>query len=384
MAEFPRLKAAAVQAASVFLNREATTAKACRLIEEAGRNRADIVAFPEVCIPGFPYWNWIGSPLKSARYFRELILNSVVVPSDVTEQLGEAARRARCYVVIGVNELGSHSMAENYNTALIFDREGQLIAKHRKTMPTFPEKLTWSFGDGTSLRVHKTEIGKLGVLNCGENGNSLLRYALIAQGEQVHVANYPALAALSEAAGMYDFWKGVEIRTAAHAFEGKLFNIVSSAVLDEEAKTILCDTPDKKECFRDTNNSLTAIYGPSGMPVGGPVAPDAEGIAYADIDLSQILAHKLFHDIAGNYMRADIVSLNLNRRPLRPIWETGGSATMDTVVADVTEQLRQLLEEVGAVRGQKTLGALSRAVAELAERSNADWTVREQSPRADR
>ncbi len=370
--EFPRFKAAAVQAASVFLDREATAAKACRLIEEAGRQGADIVAFPEVFIPGFPYWNWIGSPLKSGKYFRDLIANSVTVPSEITEQLGEAARRARCYVVIGVNEIGAHSMAENYNTALIFDRDGHLVAKHRKTMPTFPEKLTWSFGDGTSLRVHSTDIGKLGVLNCGENGNSLLRYALIAQGEQVHVANYPALAVLSEAAGMYDFWKGVEIRTAAHAFEGKLFNIVSSAVLDEEAKAVLCDTPDKKACFREKNNSLTAIYGPGGVPVAPPVPPDSEGISYAEVDLAQILAHKLFHDIAGNYNRSDIVSLNLNRRPLRPIWETAGPTTVEGVVNGVSEQLAQLLEEARATRAQKTLGALSRAVAELTERSAAD------------
>jgi aliphatic nitrilase len=262
-------------------------------------------------------------------------------------------------------------MAENYNTALIFDREGRLVAKHRKTMPTFPEKLTWSFGDGSSLRVYATDIGKLGVLNCGENGNSLLRYALIAQGEQVHVANYPALAALSEGAGMYDFWRGVEIRTAAHAFEGKLFNIVSSAVLDDEAKRVLCDTPDKQACFRERNNSLTAVYGPAGVPIAPPVEPDREGIAYADVDLAQILAHMLFHDIAGNYMRADIVSLNLNRRPLRPIWETAGPATVDGIVNGVSEQLAQLLEEARALGATKTVGALSRAVAELAERATA-------------
>jgi predicted amidohydrolase len=88
---FPRFKAAAVQAASVFLDRDATVAKACRLIEEAGGHGADIVAFPEVFVPGFPYWNWIGSPLKSGKYFRDLIANSVTVPSDATEQLGEAA-----------------------------------------------------------------------------------------------------------------------------------------------------------------------------------------------------------------------------------------------------------------------------------------------------
>ncbi|MFQ5880154.1 MAG: carbon-nitrogen hydrolase family protein [Dehalococcoidia bacterium] len=352
---FVRFKAAAVQAAPVFLDRGATVAKACSLIRGAASNGARLVAFPEVFVPGYPYWIWVETPLTARRLFVELVKNGVEVPSDATEQLCQAAREGRCYVVIGINERGRHSSAELYNTALVIGPDGRIIGKHRKLMPTYAEKLTWGFGDGSTLRPYGTEIGRLGVLNCGENGNPLLRFALIAQGEQVHVANYPALS-LAPESGHFNFRLAEEIRTAAHAFEGKLFNVVSSAVMDEEAKAIVCDTEEKRRLFRNVNNVLTAIYGPDGSCIAGPLGEDDEGIVYGDVDLEAILAQKLFHDVAGSYNRFDVVSLNLNRRPLSPIREEMMVAAREAVrqagpdvesLADeLRAELRRLVQEL--------------------------------------
>ena len=131
----------------------------------------------------------------------------------------------RLALVLGVNERAAHSVATLYNTVLTFAPDGSLLATHRKLVPTWAEKLTWAHGDGSSLRVHRTEIGPLGVLACGENTNTLARFTLLAQGELVHVANYIALPV---APADYDMVEAIKVRSAAHAFEGKVFNIVWS------------------------------------------------------------------------------------------------------------------------------------------------------------
>ena len=216
---WPVFTAAAVQAAPVYLDRQATVDKACALIREAGRAGARLVAFPEVFVPGFPHWIYLDRPQPNERYFVELVREAVQVPGPETERLGQAAREAGAHVVIGVNERSPRSMGELFNTNLIFGPDGSLLGRHRKLMPTYAEKMVWSFGDGSTLRVYDTAVGRLGTLCCGENTNPLARFALIAQGEQVHVANYPA----RPAGDPYDLTRAIEIRSAAHAFEGKCF-----------------------------------------------------------------------------------------------------------------------------------------------------------------
>ncbi|OGA32966.1 MAG: hypothetical protein A3F75_06290 [Betaproteobacteria bacterium RIFCSPLOWO2_12_FULL_64_23] len=225
------------------------------------------------------------------------------------------AREAKIYVAIGINESSPHSFGEIFNTALLIGSDGQIIGKHRKIIPTYAEKLVWSFGDGNSLRVYDTELGKIGMLNCGENTNSLARYALIAQSEQLHISTYPAF----PQKGRYDLKRAIEIRAAAHSFEGKVFNIVASSLVSEEMKQLLGDTPEKLEMLNSAGAGFTGIMGPDGAVIGGPLPDAEEGIAYADIDLEKSLNWKLFHDIAGNYNRFDILSLNINRQLRRPI-----------------------------------------------------------------
>ena len=318
---FPKFKAAAIQASPVFLNREATVEKSCRLIEEAAGKGAELIAFPETYIPAYPWWHRLDNPYRGNKYFVELVKNSVEIPSPAMDRVCECARKVNAYVVMGINEKIPETLGTIFNTNVLIDRKGKILGAHRKLVPTFAEKLTWGGGDGSTLKVYPTEVGKLGMLNCGENTNPLARYALIAQGEQVHIANYPGQPAGDDS--KYDLAHAIEIRSAAHAFEGKLFNVVSCCVFSPEVAKVLGDTEEKRRMISNGSMGLTAIYGPDGKRLAGPLDPNEEGMVIAEIDIEKIIVPKLQHDIVGHYQRFDVLSLNLNRRPLKPIWEGG-------------------------------------------------------------
>ncbi len=332
----PKAKVAAVQVAPVFLDREATLDKAVSLIAEAGREGADVIAFPEVFVSGYPYWNRLENVFKTTPYFIELLKNALEVPSPETDLLCDAARSASAYVVIGINERTANTLGTLYNTNLVIGPQGNILLKHRKIMPTYAEKLVYGFGDGSSLRVLDTPVGKLGTLMCGENTNPLARFALIAQGEQIHVANYPALP--SEGLG-YDLGEDIRLRGSAHAFEGKLFNVVVSSVIDETVIEKLADTEEKRRIMSSPQTSFTGVFGPSGRICSDTIPPGEEGILYADCDMEAIIGPKLRHDIAGHYNRFDVLSLNLNRSTNKPIFEYGEGELPEGIRAEEKARL---------------------------------------------
>ncbi|MGH2758730.1 MAG: carbon-nitrogen hydrolase family protein, partial [Actinomycetota bacterium] len=184
-----RVRAAAVQASPVFLDREATVEKACSLVDKAAADGAGLIVFPETFVPTYPDWVWRTTPFSghAAALFARLLDQSVVVPSSSTDALGEAAARARAYVSIGINERDEHG-STLYNTQLYFAPDGSLAAKHRKLMPTGGERLVWGMGDGSTLDVIDTPFGRLGGLTCWENYMPLARAALYAQGIDVYLA----------------------------------------------------------------------------------------------------------------------------------------------------------------------------------------------------
>lgn len=345
---FPRFKAAAIQAAPVFLDRDATVDKSCRLIEEAADKGAKLIAFPEVFIPAYPYWHRLDNPYRGKKYFRELVKNSVEVPSPATDRLCQWARKTQTYVIMGINEKVPETIGTIYNTNVLIDPDGQILGCHRKLVPTYIEKITWGGGDGHTLRVYDTACGKLGMLNCGENTNSLARFALVAQGEQVHVANYPGQPLGDES--KFDIRQAIEIRSAAHAFEGKLFNVVSCSVFTKDMADLLGDTEEKKRMVSRGSNGLTAIYGPDGSRIAEPMDPNEEGMVIAEIDIEEIIDQKLQHDIAGNYNRFDVLSLNLNRRVQKPIW-------LATDEDEHGHENRHLLEEIKILLESLTVSA---------------------------
>jgi nitrilase len=349
---FPKFKAAAIQASPVFLNREATVDKSCRLIEEAAGKGAELIAFPETYIPAYPWWHRLDNPYRGHKYFVELVKNSVEIPSPAMDRVCECARKVNAYVVMGINEKVPETLGTIFNTNVLIDRKGKILGVHRKLVPTFAEKMTWGGGDGSTLKVYPTDVGKLGMLNCGENTNPLARYALIAQGEQVHIANYPGQPAGDDS--KYDLAHAIEIRSAAHAFEGKLFNVVSCCVFSPEIAKALGDTEEKRRMISNGSMGLTAIYGPDGKRLAGPLDPNEEGMVIAEIDIEKIIVPKLQHDIVGHYQRFDVLSLNLNRRPLKPIWDGQGAESGPLAGKKEFEELKSLLERIAEkIQGNK-------------------------------
>jgi len=313
--DFPKFKAATVQTSPVFLDADKTVDKAISFIKEASSNGAELIAFPEVFVAGYPYWNWVMTPVQGSKWYEELYKNSVTVDGPEIEKIKKAAKQYNIHIVIGINERGE-SYGEIYNTNLIIDNEGNLIGKHRKLVPTWAEKLTWTSGDGSSLKVYKTKIGPIGTLACGENTNTLARFTLLAQGELIHIANYISLPV---APPDYDMAEAIKIRAAAHSFEGKLFTIVSCSTISKEImETLKPDVPNIEELLTRKNSAFSGFIGPNGAVIGEPLIDD-EGIVYAEIDLQKCIQPKQMHDILGHYNRFDIFDLRVNTAPTRKI-----------------------------------------------------------------
>ncbi|MFM8155871.1 MAG: carbon-nitrogen hydrolase family protein [Actinomycetes bacterium] len=311
MITYPQFRAAAVQAAPVFLDTDATIEKACRLIAEAAAEGAKLVVFPEVFVPGYPYWNWTMTPVKGSAWFERLFRAAINVPGPEVDALRIAARDAGAHVVIGINERDPFSMGTLYNSLLFIDDAGEVIGVHRKLVPTWAEKLTWAGGDGSSLRVYETSIGRLGGLACGENTNTLARFALLAQGENIHTANYISL---PTAPADYDMVEAIKVRAAAHSFEGKVFTVVACSAITPEIVDAVAHDDESRAMLERKHSAFSGIFGPDGRLISEPLI-DSEGIVYADVDLNKCIQPKQMHDIIGHYNRFDVFQLHVNRTP---------------------------------------------------------------------
>lgn len=297
----PRFKAAAVQAAPVFLDREASVEKACALIALAAGNGADLVVLPEVFVPGAPYWAWTMEMRRAVRFSTELYLNSVDVPSEATTQIGETAGKHGVHVVIGINERDNKSL---YNTLLFFDRTGALIGKHRKLKLTGAEKLVWGEGDGSTHCVYETDIGRIGGLICGEHTMALPGYVLGAMGEQVHVASWIGFCFAETSLA--------EICSRYHAIAYNTFVICSQSILDQQVNQRL--GLDLKAA--DAYSAI--IEAGTGRVVAGPLGATEEGIVYADVDLNDAIPHYFIHETTGHYWPKQF-SVVFDDREMKPL-----------------------------------------------------------------
>jgi nitrilase len=312
-------KIAVVQAAPVVLDREATVSKARELIAEAGRNGARLVVFPEAFIPTYPDWVWRIPPGRHgmlADAYAELLEQSVEIPGPVTEDLSRAARQAGVYVAMGLNERNAQaSNASLYNTLLYIGPEGELLGKHRKLVPTAPERMVWAQGDGSTLEVYDTPLGRLGGLICWENYMPLARYSLYAWGVQIYLA---------------PTWDNGEpwLSTLRHiAKEGRVYVVGCSIAMRKQ------DIPDRLEFKAEyysgvgewINKGDSAIVGPDGKFLAGPLNAE-EGILYAELDPRQMRGSKWNLDVAGHYARPDVFRLTVSRedRPMIDVARTLG------------------------------------------------------------
>jgi aliphatic nitrilase len=309
---YPKIKAAAIMAAPVFLDREATTEKACRLIREAADQGAELAVFPETFIPGYPFWIWLGSPPSGVPFFAELFKNAVEIPSATTEAIGKAAAQANICVAMGINERAGGTL---YNTIVYFDRRGRLVGRHRKLQPTFVERTVWGRGDGSDLVVCDMESFELGGLICWEHTMEPVRYAMVALGEQIHASIWPPISALTHDPHSPLFNDQVQAMACSHAICGQVFVVAVSSVIDDTAIERL-GMKDRPDMMRP-GGGWSAVINPGGQIIAGPIT-DREEILLADIDLEEIVYAKAFCDSLGHYARPDVVQvvLNLEKHPV--------------------------------------------------------------------
>ena len=307
------VKTAVVQAAPILFNRDATVEKACRLTAEASAQGAQLILFPEAFIPAYPrglsFGTVVGSRSPEGRLTWERYWdNAVDVPGPATEALGQAAQVANAYLAIGVIERDTQfSRGTLYCTLLYFGPDGQLLGKHRKLKPTAAERLIWGEGDGSTLTVLDTPLGKLGGLICWENYMPLARMALYSKGVEMYLA---------PTADSRDSWQA----TLRHiALEGRCFvlgcnQFVTKSMYPADLPGIE-DLADQPEIMC---RGGSAIISPLGEVLVGPLY-DAEGILYADLDLADVARSKLDFDVVGHYARPDVFQLVVDERPLSPV-----------------------------------------------------------------
>ena len=313
-------KAAGAHVAPVYLDPAASAEKAVRIIGEAARNGAALVAFAEAFLPGFPVWAAVHAPIRSHGFFERYLAASVYADGPEIGMIREAAARHNIIVSIGISERNPASIGSLWNTNLLIDEQGQVINHHRKLVPTFYEKLVWDPGDGAGLVVTQTGCGRIGTLICGENTNPLSRYSLIAQGEQVHVSSYPPIwpTRPPQDADNYDNRTANHIRAAGHCFEAKCFGIVVASPFDREATDIISDgDPELAKLLDQCGRAPSFFVDPTGQRIGDTT--QEEGLIYADIDLSRCIEPKRFHDVAAGYNRFDIFDVKVTRTRVSPI-----------------------------------------------------------------
>jgi len=342
------LRAAICHVSPSFLSAQQTTQKAIKLIHEASGRSAGLVVFPETYIPAFPIWSALQAPHQNHDFFFRMAQESVYADGEELRAVRNAAKQAGVLVNMGFSEKSRNSTATLYNSNMLIGSDGEVLVHHRKLMPTFFEKLTWSPGDGAGLRVARTKFGNLGTLICGENTNPLARYALMTQAEQVHISTWPGIwptrvqGEVPRDAGEgptalanYDNITANRIRGAAHCFEAKCFGILSAGLFDDACKDIIASGTSQPEVIRRQMDAApqapSMFLDPTGTLLSGYVFDEQTGeqqkkdflqnepgILYADLDLSHCVEGKQYHDVTGGYQRLDVFELRVDRRRRDP------------------------------------------------------------------
>lgn len=304
-----KINLAAVQAAPVFFDKAASAEKACDWIAEAGKRGADITAFGETWLPGYPFF--IEAPLsdlwwEAAALYLE---NAVLLDGPEIGRICKAAKQAGTDVVIGVAELDAATKSSIYASLVFISRDGEVLGRHRKIKPTHHERSVWADGDAKGLKVHERPYGRLSGLNCWEHNIVLPGFSLICQGTQIHVAGWPGRE--PEKAPSDPVWSRQILLSRAFASQAGAYVIAPAGLRLTE------HVPEKfrsLSAFEHTGQS--AIIDPRGEIIAGPA--DGETILFAEADLEEVRKAKSACDPAGHYSRPDLFEVRLEGETLYP------------------------------------------------------------------
>lgn len=332
MADYTKtFTAAAVQAEPVWLDLDGGVEKTIALAAEAARKGAQIIAFPETWIPGYPWWIWLDSVAWQSQFVVPYAQNSLELDSPHFERIRQAAAELKIAIALGYSERIGGSL---YIGQALISSSGEVLKTRRKLKPTHVERSVFGDGDGSDIAVVDSEFGRLGSLCCAEHIQPLTKYAMFSQHEQLHIAAWPSFSVYEGAA----YLLGPEVNTAAsqqYAVEGQVFVLAPTGLIGQAAHDLFADTDVKRDLLK-LGGGHARIYGPDGRSLATPLAPTDEGILYADIDYAEILGAKNAYDPIGHYSRPDVLQLmfnpTANPRVVRSATDAG------TLLSETTEQ----------------------------------------------
>lgn len=314
--ELPVTKVASAHVAPVYMDKAATVQKALSIIDEAAKNGAELIVFPESFIPGFPVWAALWAPIYNHEWFKRMVANSLLINGPEINAIRAAAKRHHVFISLGFSEATEVSLGCIWNSNIIIGDDGAILNHHRKLVPTFYEKMVWAPGDGHGLRVVNTRVGKIGTLICGENTNPLAKYSLAAQGEQIHISAWPAIWPTRQpGTNNFNNLEANRIRASSHSFEAKVFGVISAGFMDQAMIDCLAKNADQQaiDVLEKTPRAATQFITPTGETIGDTLQNE-EGIAYATFDINACVEPKQFHDVVGYYNRYDVFDLTINRQ----------------------------------------------------------------------
>jgi nitrilase len=306
------IRVGAAQISPHFFDKEETLEKTCGYIQKGGVLGLDLLVFPETYFCGYPYWRGSVSVRRSTELTARMIHSAIRAKGAEVERLAEAARSANVNCVVGCNELSDQPGSLTiYNSLIVISREGEVVGRHRKLVPTHSERLYWGMGDGSDIRVFELDIGTVGAAICYEHHMTLLRAALAIKGEEIHCALWPGWWRVEGHLGGKVGEAGasncdLESAMRQHAIENGVFVVSSSWYLRPE--DIPADLQDEMRYNLAVGGSC--IVNPAGCFVAGPVFGE-ETIVHAEIDLEEREVAKAYLDGVGHYSRPDLLTLNI-------------------------------------------------------------------------